>query len=382
MATVSCAFCSGALPIATVGCLNASQDGAQHDDFHGRDRGGARAPAWRAPAATKAAKPSTDGDRDGRRSRSRRPRQAPAWYVTHRGLESTDDAQVDADVVSVPTRTSGVVAKVAFIENQAVKAGELLAELDAEPAKARLAQAEANLAAAEASAEAADADARVAETNARGNKSVAEASRSTGAQSSAVASTQQIAEGEAQVASADDQPGARQARPGPRSPAGEAGRARRRPSSIRRSAGVRRRGRRRSRQAQRAPRLAQGLDLAGGEQDPGGRTRGSRQSSDVDALIEQARSRARTAHAQVAVSKATRDLAALDLSYTRIVAPQDGLVSKKTIEVGQMVPPGRASCSSCPRASLWITGNFKETQISADARRPARARRASTPSPA
>src|SRR5271168_810450 len=65
-----------------------------------------------------------------------------AWYVTHRGLESTDDAQVDADVLSVPVRIQGVVTKVAFVENQVVKAGDLLAEIDAEPAKARLAEAE------------------------------------------------------------------------------------------------------------------------------------------------------------------------------------------------------------------------------------------------
>jgi membrane fusion protein (multidrug efflux system) len=87
------------------------------------------------------------------------------------------------------------------------------------------------------------------------------------------------------------------------------------------------------------------------------------QSSNVDALIEQARSRARMAHAQVAVSVATRDLAALDLSYTRIVAPEDGTVSKKTIAVGQMVAPGQGIVKLVPVRDLWITGNFKETQI-------------------
>src|SRR4051812_238684 len=60
------------------------------------------------------------------------------YYVTHRGLESTDDAQVDAEMVSVPTRTAGVVAKINFAENQSVKAGDVLAEIDAEPARARL----------------------------------------------------------------------------------------------------------------------------------------------------------------------------------------------------------------------------------------------------
>src|ERR1700753_1349863 len=52
------------------------------------------------------------------------------WYVTHRRLESTGDAQVDGDVVAVPARLGGVISHVHFIENQKVKAGDLLAELE------------------------------------------------------------------------------------------------------------------------------------------------------------------------------------------------------------------------------------------------------------
>jgi membrane fusion protein (multidrug efflux system) len=281
------------------------------------------------------------------------------WYVTHRGLETTDDAQVDSDVVSVPTRASGLVIKVDFTDNQVVKAGELLAELDAEPAKARLAQADANLLAAQASAEAADADARVAETNARGNKSAAEAGL-TGAESSAVASKQQIAEGEAQVASAGT----------------NLSRVKldlERAQSLVASGSV---AQAQLDQAQAAfdtakavldqahARLAS-LKASTGQavskiQEANARVQ---ITSNVDALIEQARSRARTAHAQVAVSQATRELAALELSYTRIMAPQDGLVSKKTVAVGQMVAPGQGIVQLVPVHDLWITGNFKETQI-------------------
>lgn len=282
-----------------------------------------------------------------------------AWYVTHRGLETTDDAQIDADVVSVPTRTSGVIAKVAFTENQTVKAGDLLAELDAEPAKAHLAQADANLAAAEAGAEAADADARVAETNARGNKSVAEASLS-GAQSSAVASTQQIAEGQAQVASANTNLGRTKldldralqlVKEGalPQAQLDQAQAAYDSAGAMLRQA-----------EARLASLKASTSQAVSRIQEANARLQ---VSSNVDALIEQARSRARTAHAQVAVSKAARDLAALELSYTRIVAPEDGVVSKKTIEVGQMVSPGQGIVQLVPTRDLWITGNFKETQI-------------------
>jgi multidrug resistance efflux pump len=67
------------------------------------------------------------------------------WYAG-RAVESTDDAQVDADVVAVPARMGGVVAAVHFEENQRVAEGQLLAELEAAPARARLAQADANYA--------------------------------------------------------------------------------------------------------------------------------------------------------------------------------------------------------------------------------------------
>ncbi|HVW26158.1 MAG TPA: biotin/lipoyl-binding protein, partial [Polyangiaceae bacterium] len=97
------------------------------------------------------------------------------WYVTHRGLENTDDAQVDGDVVAVPARIGGIVSHVHFIENQKVKAGDLLAELEDAPMRAKLAEAEAALASAQANADAADAEVLVDEANAVGNKSVAEA---------------------------------------------------------------------------------------------------------------------------------------------------------------------------------------------------------------
>src|ERR1041384_2577674 len=112
------------------------------------------------------------------------------WYVTHRGLENTDNAQIDGDVVSVPARIGGVVTRISFADNQRVKSGDLLAELDSAPARARLAEADANLFAAEAQADAADATARVAETNAIGDKSVADASLITAAVGAASSSDQ------------------------------------------------------------------------------------------------------------------------------------------------------------------------------------------------
>ena len=281
------------------------------------------------------------------------------YYVTHRGLESTDDAQIDAEMVSVPARTAGVVSKLNFVENQVVKAGDVLAEIDATPAQARLAQADATLAAARASAEAADADADVAETNARGNKSVAEASLQ-GASSSEVASKEQIAEGHAQVASATaNLQRAKTDLDRTKELVSSGSVAQAQLDQMQATFDIAKASLDQSK-ARLASLQATTSQAQSRVQEANARLR---VSSDVDALINQARSRAKTAHAQVAVSQAVRDLAALDLSYTKILAPQDGIVSKKTIGVGQMLAAGQGIVELVPTREMWITGNFKETQL-------------------
>src|SRR5213083_79850 len=62
---------------------------------------------------------------------------------------------------------------------------------------------------------------------------------------------------------------------------------------------------------------------------------------------------------------AARDQAALNLSYTRITAPASGVVSKKTVELGQLVQAGQPLMSVVPLEDVWITANLKETQIEA-----------------
>ena len=280
------------------------------------------------------------------------------WYVTHHGLENTDNAQIDGEVVSVPARMGGVVTKILFVENQRVKTGDLLAELDSAPAQARLAEAEANVFAAQAQADAADATARVSETNAIGDKSVADASLVTAAVGAA-SSSDQIKEAAAQLESSqsslaqaqiDNQRAKSLLSTGAISQA-ESDRAdtqlkvaqssvdvaRARLTSFKGSA------------AQAQSRVVEAKAKA-------------KISNDVATQIQLAQARAKAAHAQVDTAKAARDLAALDLSYTKIVAPSDGVVSKKSINVGQMLSPGQGIVQLVPD-KLWVTGNFKETQL-------------------
>jgi membrane fusion protein, multidrug efflux system len=280
------------------------------------------------------------------------------WYVTHDGLVNTDNAQIDGDVVSVPARVGGVVTKVVFAENQRVKTGDLLAELDSAPAHARLAEAEANLFSAQAQADAADATARVSETNAIGDKSVADASLITAAVGAA-SSSDQIKEAAAQLESAQtsliqaqiDHRRAKQLLGTGAISQAESDRAdtqlkmaqssvdvaRARLTSIKSSA------------AQAQSRVVEAKAKA-------------KISSDVATQIQLAQARAKAAHAQVDTAKAARDLAALELSYTQIFAPSDGVLSKKSINVGQMLSPGQ-SIVQLVTDKVWVTGNFKETQV-------------------
>lgn len=67
--------------------------------------------------------------------------------------------------------------------------------------------------------------------------------------------------------------------------------------------------------------------------------------------------------AAVAAAEAALDQARLNLSYTHIVAPAAGVVGEKTVEVGQRVQPGEALLSITPLDDIWITADFRETQL-------------------
>src|SRR5216117_1855177 len=85
----------------------------------------------------------------------------------------------------------------------------------------------------------------------------------------------------------------------------------------------------------------------------------------ADAALAAAQAALVGADARVGAARAARDQAALNLSYTRITAPASGVVSKKTVELGQLVQAGQPLMSVVPLEDVWITANLKETQIEA-----------------
>jgi membrane fusion protein (multidrug efflux system) len=79
--------------------------------------------------------------------------------------------------------------------------------------------------------------------------------------------------------------------------------------------------------------------------------------------VEIIRSRAASAAAQAQFKKADLDQAQLNLQYTKIIAPVSGVVSDRTVEVGQNIAPGQELMKIIPLEDVWITANYKETQL-------------------
>jgi membrane fusion protein (multidrug efflux system) len=79
--------------------------------------------------------------------------------------------------------------------------------------------------------------------------------------------------------------------------------------------------------------------------------------------VSQSESRAQSAAAKVAELQAQLEQAKLNLGYTIVVAPVSGIVGKKTAEIGQNVSPGEQLMAVVPVDDVWVTANFKETQL-------------------
>jgi membrane fusion protein (multidrug efflux system) len=286
------------------------------------------------------------------------------WWVMHRGLETTDDAQLDADVVAVPSRAGGTVTAVHFTDNQHVEAGALLIELDDAQAKAKLAQAEAELLGARAAADAADATAELTARNASAGQNIARASL-TGAAVAVTATSDQIAEATANLASARAQRDKAKL-------------------DLERTKQLFGSGAIASAQLEAAQTTFDSAQAVVDQADARivtlksstsqARARVSEASArlgqaseTLPSQVAEANARVASAKARVATAEAVRDLSRLDLSYTKIFAPHPGIVSKRSVAQGQLVSPGQAVVMLVPDGhqpgALWVTGNFKETQL-------------------
>lgn len=274
--------------------------------------------------------------------------------------EDTDDAQVDGDLYQVSARVSGQIIKVNVTDNQEIKQGDVIAEIDPRDYQVAVEQAEAQLANAKASylqansnvpivsvqsrtqvatsgsdvatAEAAvaqaqktvaAAQARVDQSKANALKAQRDVERYKPLVEKDVISKQQFDQAVAQAAAYDASVLEAQQ------------------NVIANEAAV----------AQAMSRLSSARSDAAQ----------ARENGPKQVAVQQARAEA--ANADIMTAQAKLDQAKLNLSYCHIVAPISGIINKKNVSVGQNISPGQNMLTIIPLDNLWITANFKETQL-------------------
>ena len=280
------------------------------------------------------------------------------YVMATSGREQTDDAQVSADMVPVSARVAGAVVRVRVAENQLVKKGDLLVEIDPADYEARVQQAEAELATAGAQAAAAAAQVEIVDATSKGGLASARAALS-GSTAGVVGADAQVAVSRAAAVRAgadlrkaeDDLNRAR-----------TLGRADAIPKRDLEAAEIAF-DEARAAKAQADAQVALAEGARRGAQSKVGEAQGRvSQSAPVAPQIAAARAGADLAAARVHAAEAALAMARLQLGYTKLYAPADGYASKLTAHEGQLVSVGQPVIELVP-ARTYVIANFKETQI-------------------
>jgi membrane fusion protein (multidrug efflux system) len=280
-------------------------------------------------------------------------------YVSRLGKEMTDDAQVEAHVSNVAARVVGQVKRVLVRDNQEVKAGDLLVELDDRDQQVRLVAARADLAASTAQLRMAQTQLALTEKTAKANLAVAQGAI---AQAAAVTgnTAAQIDQAKADIAAAEsrkqltklDRERAERLR--------STGAATQSEIDARVAADTQADASLAQAQARFASALANRSNSSGTEVSARGRLLAA---ETVNELVEAARAQVALAEARVAQGQAALDRAALELEYTRLRSEIAGTVTKRMVEPGQGVSPDRALMAIVDLSDTWVVANLKETQL-------------------
>jgi membrane fusion protein (multidrug efflux system) len=279
------------------------------------------------------------------------------WRSTY--SEDTDDAQVNGHLIQVSSRIAGQVLKVDVQENQVVKAGDTIAELDPSDYQVAVENAEAALASAEANAAAADVAVPIATANTGSNLTSAGADVS-GTQAGVAQAEKQLESAKARVAQAQANSTKAQADLERYKPLVEKDVI----SKQQWDAAV---------AAADAAKAALADASAGQQAAADGIRVAHEREAQAQAGLKYAQTgpqqvaaqsaRAKQALAQVKQAQAQLDQAKLNLSYTRIVAPAAGIITRKSMEINQNVSTGQNLLTLVSLEDLWVTANFKETQL-------------------
>jgi membrane fusion protein (multidrug efflux system) len=273
--------------------------------------------------------------------------------------ESTDDAQIDGHLNPVSARVSGHVQKLLVDDNQYVQAGQALVQIDPSDYQVLVARAQADFDNAVATARAAGVNVPITTTSTTSQLSSAAADVMT-AQANLLAARQQVDGANAQLVQADannvkaqndlarykqlvSKQEISQQQYDQAYAAAQAG-----------AAGVDA-ARSGVAAAQQQVKAAQGR-VASAEAN-------LRSAQTAPQQVAAIRSHAQSAQALVEQKKAELDAAKLNLQYTTVVSPVNGFVTNRTVEAGQNVQPGQEFMRIINLDDVWVTANFKETQL-------------------
>jgi membrane fusion protein (multidrug efflux system) len=260
--------------------------------------------------------------------------------------EDTDDAQIDGNIVPIAARVSGWVTEINVQDNQFVKAGTVLVRLDPKDYQVALDRAQAELEDAEANFQAADVGVPVTSTTTTSQLRNAEAALAAARQEVEMANARLIeAEANHSTAAADLARYAQlvQKNEIPRQQYDTAVSGEKAAQAVVNA-------------AQAAVATAQSHVRQAEAQ--------VRAAETAPQQIAITRARAGAAEATTKRARAALEQAKLNLQYTTIVAPVDGIISKKqNVQLGQIVQPGQPLLAIVPLDDIWVTANFKENQL-------------------
>jgi membrane fusion protein, multidrug efflux system len=322
------------------------------------------------------------------------------YWLYARAHESTDDAFIDGHIIQISPKASGYVAKVYVTDNQQVKAGDLIVELDARDYEARLQQAKAALdaglakqneaktnvsltrAAGAASIQQAAATVRQARSGVESSRAGAASSQNRASQATSAVSTAQAnleqaraqvlaAEAEATRANADvdryqalfakDEVSKQQfdqAAATARTASAQLDAARQKVAAT-----LAQVNEARSAEAAAAETARQSQTQIIGAQAGVGEAIGRlAQANTAPQQVAVSQAQSETASANTEQLRAEVEQAELELSYTKIYAPEAGRITNKSVEAGALVQIGQPLLAIVP-GDLWVTANFKESQI-------------------
>jgi membrane fusion protein, multidrug efflux system len=294
--------------------------------------------------------------------------------VYYHDRESTDDAQVDGHITPMASKIYGRVAQVLVEDNQAVKAGQVLVKIDPRDYQAGVDQAKAALLLAESEARSAGVDVPRTRENVLSGTTSADA-QLMGAQADlerAQATYEQAQTADLAWAQANVEKSRANAELGKADlaryqPLMEKGEISKQQYDAARAnadatASALKADQERQAQAQR------NVDVAKAQRNAAKARVEEAKAGVVSARanVKQVSMRAADAQAKIAKveqARAALDAAQLNLSYADITAPVDGVATHKQVEPGQIVQAGQGLLVVVPLQNVWVTANFKETQL-------------------